>query len=561
MPPALIASLLALGFLALAVHCVGPVGGFPAARDAPPDPGLAVRGLISDLSHTLIEWTGVCLAFFTAALALALFRLRGDPLAAVIGGSFFCTALFDVLHTLASATALRYPGGERLAALTGTASRIAMPALLIVGASIVLRWRARGVEPSERWTRLTLAFTMTAGAAGLTALYSSISLPDFPEIPEIYRPGAPIHRPWDLLTLALWAGLAGPLFWRLHHRKPTVLSGTLLLLAVPSSVSALQFVVGSPLLGNASSAHAHLVRMIAYFTPLAGLFVGLWRNCRVCDCALADLERSRTATAEEAARYRDLFEQAPVACQVADAQGVVRLVNRAACVLLERSEAELAGRPAWDNVDPLERSQARAALRLTLNGRAAVVRRERTYVRPGGQTIRVAAYDAPLRTPSGDIGGLHSTLVDTTQERRNWEEREAALSRLHILLQTLPAAVAAVDVNGKITVWNAACERLFGWTREEVLNTPLAGFPDPSPEHTRRLLADALTGRPVADCSVTRLRKDGSAFPAAVSTAALRDANGEIVGAAAVIVDLAKRGAVRLGGQPDSLPANLPSAI
>jgi PAS domain S-box-containing protein len=46
----------------------------------------------------------------------------------------------------------------------------------------------------------------------------------------------------------------------------------------------------------------------------------------------------------------------------------------------------------------------------------------------------------------------------------------AKLVRYHaMLLEAVGAAVVATDVNGKIAYWNAAAERLFGWSQAEMV--------------------------------------------------------------------------------------------
>jgi PAS domain S-box-containing protein len=80
------------------------------------------------------------------------------------------------------------------------------------------------------------------------------------------------------------------------------------------------------------------------------------------------------------------------------------------------------------------------------------------------------------------------------------------------LLATSPSAIVTVDANGVATSWNAAAERLFGWTAEEVLgkdfDSVIAAHPDlreGAEDITRRTTAGGTTR------SVTRrLRKDGT---------------------------------------------------
>jgi PAS domain S-box-containing protein len=80
------------------------------------------------------------------------------------------------------------------------------------------------------------------------------------------------------------------------------------------------------------------------------------------------------------------------------------------------------------------------------------------------------------------------------------------------LLASSPSAIVTVDANGVATSWNAAAERLFGWTADEVLgrdfDSVIAAHPDlrEGAENITRLTTAGGTTRSVT----RRLRKDGT---------------------------------------------------
>src|SRR6266511_420425 len=61
------------------------------------------------------------------------------------------------------------------------------------------------------------------------------------------------------------------------------------------------------------------------------------------------------------------------------------------------------------------------------------------------------------------ISRLLDLLQDNTRELRQSEERT------RLVLDTAPDAFITLDRGGHITSWNAAAERLFGWTAEEAI--------------------------------------------------------------------------------------------
>jgi PAS domain S-box-containing protein len=75
-----------------------------------------------------------------------------------------------------------------------------------------------------------------------------------------------------------------------------------------------------------------------------------------------DLRAQRLRLEEQQWRFQQLFDLAPVAYVVTDAHGLIRQTNRAAAVMLGRSQAALAGKPLAMFVSPDERPAFRTGL-------------------------------------------------------------------------------------------------------------------------------------------------------------------------------------------------------
>jgi two-component system, cell cycle sensor histidine kinase and response regulator CckA len=116
----------------------------------------------------------------------------------------------------------------------------------------------------------------------------------------------------------------------------------------------------------------------------------------------------------------------------------------------------------------------------------------------------------------------------TLQEQAG--ELEKANHTLRGLIDGSPLAIAAVDADGKVLGWNAAAERMFGWTVEEVLARPLPNVPDDRLEESAAFRQRLLAGQCISDLVTTRQRKDGKRIEVSVSTAPLRDVSDTAVG-------------------------------
>jgi PAS domain S-box-containing protein len=123
------------------------------------------------------------------------------------------------------------------------------------------------------------------------------------------------------------------------------------------------------------------------------------------------------------------------------------------------------------------------------------------------------------------------------QER---EQVEATLrestAKLETLIQVSPLAIILVDLSGKIQLWNASAERIFGWTAEEVI-----GQPNPMvPEDKRAECAVVTQGGGLNDLETVRLCKDGSLLNVSISSAPMYAA-GAVVGRMAILTDITGR--------------------
>ncbi len=123
---------------------------------------------------------------------------------------------------------------------------------------------------------------------------------------------------------------------------------------------------------------------------------------------------------------------------------------------------------------------------------------------------------------------------------RSFELGEA-LGRLRAVIEASPLAIVGADLEGTVTSWNPAAERLLGWTAEEAVGRflPHVG-PEALPGYEDRR-ARILQGEHVVLDEVVRRRKDGSPLWVSLSVAPIRDAEGRVTGSVSVLADLTER--------------------
>src|SRR5690349_11846150 len=115
--------------------------------------------------------------------------------------------------------------------------------------------------------------------------------------------------------------------------------------------------------------------------------------------------------------------------------------------------------------------------------------------------------------------------------------------RLAAILESTDDAILAKDARGRITDWNAAAERMYGYSREEAIGRPVAMIIPPARAGEEMwLLGRAMRGETVAGYETERVRKDGSIVSVELTVSPVRDRQTErIVGASTIARDAASR--------------------
>jgi PAS domain S-box-containing protein len=107
------------------------------------------------------------------------------------------------------------------------------------------------------------------------------------------------------------------------------------------------------------------------------------------------------------------------------------------------------------------------------------------------------------------------------------------------LLDNVGQSIIVTDAVGVITYWNAAAERLFGWSAAEALERPVAAVtPAADAADLAREVMDRLQAGETWTGRITMQRKDGSTFPAIVSDTPVFSQDGTLVAIIGVTTDV-----------------------
>ena len=238
---------------------------------------------------------------------------------------------------------------------------------------------------------------------------------------------------------------------------------------------------------------------------------------------IRDVE-AESAAAESLRLLEVLQSAAPVGFVFFDLELRLRRVNDTFAGFSPLSAEDLTGLPAaqafpklWPQLEP--------ACRQVVEGRHALLNRDIHIAADDGSgntsTFLTSFYPVSIR---GELVGIGAVAVDVT-------EQQAAAEFRATVLDSIDQGLYSEDSDGRLTLMNAAAERMLGFSEEELRGKRMHEaihfqHPDGSPYPTEecKLSLVRAEGRTFATAADAYTRKDGRIFPVAVRATPLRGA-------------------------------------
>jgi PAS domain S-box-containing protein len=232
--------------------------------------------------------------------------------------------------------------------------------------------------------------------------------------------------------------------------------------------------------------------------------------------AEAALQRSSEELAAQRAQLEELFEQAPEGIALLDVEDRVLRINSEFTRIFGYAPEEAIGRAINDLIAPDElRHEAEEYTKRLLHGKA--VNAETIRRRKDGTRVHVSLLAVPISVPGGQIAE-YAIYRDMTE--RKMVEGELAKQRAHLdeLFETIPEAIALVDLRDVIVRVNPEFSKIFGYSSGEAVGRPLNELVAPgelrkeAEEFTKLVTRRGET----LNVETIRGRKDGSRFPVSI---------------------------------------------
>lgn len=144
-----------------------------------------------------------------------------------------------------------------------------------------------------------------------------------------------------------------------------------------------------------------------------------------------------------------------------------------------------------------------------------------------------------IRQLEADLAELRSRLEGEIAER---QRADAEGRRWAAIIESSDDAIITKTPDGVIGGWNAAAERMFGYTAEEANGQPIDLLIPPDLSHsTGGILAKIRQGEHIQHYETVRVHKDGGSVDVSLGISPIKDAVGKVVGICTIARDITKR--------------------
>ena len=283
---------------------------------------------------------------------------------------------------------------------------------------------------------------------------------------------------------------------------------------------------------------ANVVGLIAYaFTCLLIILIG------------EATRRARGQAAERGELLQVTLHSIGDAVITTDIEGRVTSLNPVAETLTGWPKAAAIGKPletVFRIVDEHRREPAESpATRALRHGAVVGLANHTILIAQDGSERTIDDSAAPIRDDQGRVSGCVLVFRDVSDKRRL--ERQAAsrlvdARMLASIVESSDDAIVSKSLDGIIQSWNAAAERVFGYTADQAVGKHISLVipPDRIAEEDY-IIASLRAGRRVDHFVTERVRSDGRRIHVSLTISPVKDEAGNVIGASKIVRDVTQQ--------------------
>jgi PAS domain S-box-containing protein len=154
--------------------------------------------------------------------------------------------------------------------------------------------------------------------------------------------------------------------------------------------------------------------------------------------------------------------------------------------------------------------------------------------------IDLSAY--PMKDDQGRVSAVIEYVKDITGRKRVEEALRQSEEKYRTVLETSLDPIVVYDMEGKVTFFNPAFTRIFGWTLEDRLGKKMDLFvPEETWPETQKMIEKVIAGESFSGFETLRYTKERSIVHVSMSAAIYKDQNGNPIGSVINLRDITEQ--------------------
>jgi PAS domain S-box-containing protein len=255
---------------------------------------------------------------------------------------------------------------------------------------------------------------------------------------------------------------------------------------------------------------------------------------------LQKIQRAVPDTEENAKLARadfsfDIIEMIPFPVAYINNNSCYEYVNKAYLDWREVNKENVIGKKVDELLEPSVYELAKKHILIALNGNPTKYEIELPY--KTSHRFAEVIYTPEFDT-DGNVKGYLAFVTDIT-ERKKSEELNA---RLAAIVQSSDDAIIAKTLDGIITSWNIAAEKLFGYTENEMIGQSIMKLiPKDREGEESEIVSKLKKGEKIDHFETKRITREGELLDISLTISPIRDSNGTVIGASKIARDITAR--------------------
>lgn len=236
------------------------------------------------------------------------------------------------------------------------------------------------------------------------------------------------------------------------------------------------------------------------------------------------LLRVETLLEDRTLELRRILETSVDGIMIADSSDCIVQVNSAVEMMLGYSREELVGKYLWELIpdDEEHHNKVRDVI-LDLKKKERLSGVEQVWRKKDGGLFYVEVNFSMIKDIKSNAAGSLACIRDINDRKKAEEELRRSEERFHSLVENANDAIISTDNTGRIISFNKKAERMFGYTRDEILGKSVVLLsPERARERQEKMFEDFSKTNTLYIVGKTMegegLRKDGQEFPMEGST-------------------------------------------